>query len=43
MLSDGLIRDSLGRNAFETIAKNRGATEKTVEYLKQLLTSQTVS
>lgn len=37
ILKDTDLRRSLGENAFEVMNTNRGATEKTIEYLKQFL------
>lgn len=39
ILQDAELRKSLGTNALEVMNKNRGATEKTIEYLKHFLES----
>lgn len=36
LLQDENLRQTLGKNALEVMNKNRGATEKTLEYLKQV-------
>ncbi|MCD9188992.1 MAG: 3-deoxy-D-manno-octulosonic acid transferase [Pyrinomonadaceae bacterium] len=40
ILKDDDLRRKLGENAFEVMNKNRGATEKTLEYLKHFLDSK---
>lgn len=40
LLKDNDVRRKLGKNAFEVMNKNRGATEKTLEYLKHFLDSK---
>ncbi len=37
LLNDGELRQTLANNAYNVMRRNRGATEKTVEYLKPLL------
>ena len=39
LLSDAEKRQTLAKNAFAVMKKNRGATEKTIEYIKTFLLS----